>query len=137
MKGVRFALAAMVFLVQGTMALADEARGVYFIQPKDGAVVTNPVHVKMGIHGMKVEPAGELREGAGHFHLIIDGTYVPEGEVVPKDETHLHFGKGQRETDLMLAPGKHTLTLQFADGHHVSYGKPWSQTIRIEVKALP
>jgi hypothetical protein len=40
----------------------------------------------------------------------------------------------QTETDVTLTPGKHTLTLQFADFAHKSYGEKWSQTIEVEVK---
>ncbi len=108
--------------------------GPYFISPQDGDVVSGNVSIKMGIKGMRVHKAGELIEGTGHHHLIIDGGYVPENEVVPKDDKHIHFGGGQMETTIKLAPGKHTLTLQFADGHHQSYGKIMSKTIEITVK---
>jgi len=37
---------------------------------------------------------------------------------VPFDDTHLHFGKGQTEASIVLAPGKHKLTLQFANALH-------------------
>jgi len=112
----------------------DSASGVELVQPKDGATVSQSVNVVMAAHGMKVHKAGELIEGTGHHHLIVDGAFIPKGEVVPKDETHKHFGKGQSETTLHLSPGDHTLTLQFADGHHQSYGKTMSQTIKLHVK---
>jgi hypothetical protein len=108
--------------------------GVYFVNLKDGDVVKSPVIVQMGVTGMMVEPAGTLNEGKGHHHLIVDGSYVEKGEMVMKDETHLHFGKGQTVDTLTLSPGQHTLTLQFADGMHKSYGKDWSNTIKITVQ---
>ena len=108
--------------------------GPYFISPKDGDVVSGDVHIKMGIKGMQVHPAGEVIQGTGHHHLIVDGAYVPENTTVGKDATHIHFGKGQTETTVKLKPGKHTLTLQFADGHHQSYGKIMSRTISITVQ---
>ncbi|MBP6707250.1 MAG: DUF4399 domain-containing protein, partial [Achromobacter sp.] len=40
----------------------------------------------------------------------------------------------QTETELKLAPGKHTLTMQFADGAHRSYGPDLSSTISVTVK---
>jgi hypothetical protein len=40
------------------------------------------------------------------------------GAEIPFDETHLHFGKGQTEASIPLTPGKHTLTLQFANALH-------------------
>jgi len=117
---------------------------VLFVEPSDGATVTGPlvdgkvvVHVKMGVEGIEVRPAGEQIEGTGHHHIVVDGAGVPLGEVVPKDDTHLHFGKGQTEADIPLAPGPHTLTLQFADGAHLSYGPTLASTIKITVAPAP
>jgi hypothetical protein len=109
-------------------------KGVYFVNLKDGDKVKSPVIVQMGVKGMEVEPAGAVNEGKGHHHLIIDGSYIEKGQMVPKDSTHLHFGKGQTVDTLKLSPGDHTLTLQFADGMHMSYGKDWSATIKITVE---
>jgi hypothetical protein len=107
---------------------------VFFIAPKDGATVSNPVHVQFGLDGMTIAPAGTMTEGTGHHHLIIDGGPLPKGTVIPATDTSLHFGKGQTETDLTLPPGDHTLTLQFGDGAHRSYGPEMSQTITVHVK---
>ncbi|MBC8731054.1 DUF4399 domain-containing protein [Paraburkholderia sp. UCT2] len=111
-----------------------QAAGVTFVQPADGATVTNPVHVVFGLDGMKIAPAGTLTDGTGHHHLLIDGKPLPKGEVVPATDKSLHFGKGQTETDLTLPPGDHTLTLQFGDGAHRSYGPEMSKTITVHVK---
>lgn len=54
--------------------------------------------------------------------------------VVLKDATHLHFGKGQTETMLSLVPGRHKLTLQFANGLHQSYGYKWCKSIHVTAK---
>ena len=94
----------------------------------------SPVHVVFGVEGMKVVPAGDMTPETGHHHLIVDGKAIPKGETVPTDATHIHFGKGQTETDVPLAPGKHTLTMQFADGLHRSYGPDMSSTITVTVK---
>ncbi|MGF6859283.1 DUF4399 domain-containing protein [Paraburkholderia sp. CI3] len=111
-----------------------QAAGVTFVQPADGATVTSPVHVVFGLDGMKIAPAGTLTDGTGHHHLLIDGKPLPKGEVVPATDKSLHFGKGQTETDLTLPPGDHTLTLQFGDGAHRSYGPEMSKTITVHVK---
>jgi hypothetical protein len=111
-----------------------EGAKVMFVEPADGATVKSPVMVKMGVEGMTVQPAGELKEGTGHHHIIIDSEPVPFGTAVPADETHIHFGKGQIETELELEPGEHTLQLQFADGAHRSYGEQLSTTITITVE---
>ncbi|MCB0336339.1 MAG: DUF4399 domain-containing protein, partial [Bdellovibrionales bacterium] len=113
---------------------AEADSSVYFVSPKDGETLSSPLQIKMGVKGMSVKPAGEIVEGTGHHHLVIDGTSVEKGTVVPADETHIHFGKGQTETSLELKPGPHTLTLQFADGAHRSYGEAMSETIKVNVK---
>ena len=60
---------------------------------------------------------------------------LPAGEVVPNDETHLHFGKAQTEAELGLAPGTYTLCLQAADGEHTALaGNGMTQVIAITVE---
>ena len=116
-------------------SLAAAAGRTYFIEPADGAAVPQEFTVKMGVEGMRVQPAGQLAAGSGHHHLIVDGKPIEAGKPVPTDATHLHFGKGQTETTLKLAPGNHTLTLQFADGLHQSYGPGLSATISVQVNS--
>ena len=114
---------------------SEEEAAVFFVSPKDGDTLTSPFKVEMGVSGMQIQPAGEVNEGFGHHHLIIDGSYIEEGVIVPADPTHIHYGKGQTVTDnIELSPGKHTLTLQFADGVHTSYGESMSKTIEITVE---
>lgn len=113
---------------------APASQGVYFIEPADGATVPSPFKVKFGLRGMDVKPAGELATGTGHHHLLINRDSVSAGQVIPADDHHLHFGKGQTETELKLPPGAYKLTLQFADGYHQSYGKDMSATLSVVVK---
>ena len=114
--------------------------GVYFKNLKDGQTVSKKFKVEFGVHGMNVKPAGRLEIGTGHHHVLINADRevlkngFPKDQVIPADEAHIHFGKGQEETELTLKSGKHTLTLQFANGAHLSYGKKWSKTITIHVK---
>jgi hypothetical protein len=93
------------------------------------------VPVRMGAEGIALEAAGAQKQGAGHHHIIVDGELVAMGTIVPKDETHLHYGKAESEAQLMLTPGPHTLTMQFADGAHMSYGPQLATSIKITVKA--
>jgi hypothetical protein len=119
------------------VALAGQAQTparVWFIEPKDGATVSSPVHVKFGVEGMQVAPAGTMGDTSGHHHLLIDAGPMQKGLVIPADDKSIHFGKGQTEADVKLPPGDHTLTMQFADGAHRSYGPEMSQTIKIHVK---
>jgi len=119
------------------MALPEVPAGakVFFKNLKDGQTVTSPFKVEMGISGLKLDTAGAIVAGSGHHHLLIDaGDSVASGLAVPKDEHHLHFGKAQASTDVTLPAGKHTLTLQFADGIHRSYGAKLAATISVTVK---
>ena len=107
---------------------------VFFVEPLEGVILSSPVHVVMGVEGMEVEPAGEAKENKGHHHILINGNFIERGVVVPADELNIHFGKGQTETDLELEPGAYTLTLQFADGLHQSYGEAMSASIKVTVE---
>jgi hypothetical protein len=111
-----------------------EGAKVYFVSPADGATVTSPVKIQMGVDGMEVQPAGKIQDGSGHHHIVIDADSVAKGTLVPADDKHKHFGKGQTETELQLAPGQHTLQLQFANGVHLSYGEQMSSKITITVE---
>jgi len=107
---------------------------VAFRAPADGASVAPDFHLAFLVEGMVVKPAGVLEAGTGHHHIIIDGSSIPEGEMVPADEKHIHFGNGASQTPLTLEPGEHTVTLQFADGLHRSYGPNLSKTITLKVQ---
>ena len=115
---------------------------VFFVAPKDGETIAGmlengkvSVSVKMGAENIKVQPAGAVVAGTGHHHVLIDAEPVAAGTVVPKDEQHMHFGQGQTEATLTLAPGEHTLQLQLADGIHRSYGPALSAKILVKVAA--
>lgn len=133
----KFAVLLFVTVIGGliTNAFAADAK-VFFVEPKDKAQVSTTFKVKMGLAGMKICPANTATEdkSCGHHHLIVDGAAVPAGQPIPNDPTHLHFGKLQTESEVNLAPGKHTLTLQFADFAHRSYGEKMSATITVDVK---
>lgn len=113
---------------------AAAAARVAFLEPADGATVGRKFKVRMDVEGYEIGPLGDLTKGKGHHHIVVNGTWIKDGEVVPTDEKHIHFGKGQTETELELKPGKYSLTLQFADGAHRSYGKSLSQTISVTVQ---
>jgi hypothetical protein len=86
----------------------------------------------MGAESFTIEPAGEIREGAGHLHIMVDVPCVSVGQTVPADDNHLHYGKAQTEAELTLTPGKHTLCLQAADGAHTALNL--TQTIEVTVE---
>lgn len=105
---------------------------VYFANLSDGDTVTAPVTVVFGLSGMGVAPAGTEKENTGHHHLLIDRPPLGQGEDgadelsngLPSDDNHLHFGGGQTEVTLDLAPGQHTLQLVLGDYGHVPHATP-------------
>lgn len=117
-------------------SIKSPGQRVYFVEPKDGAIVGNEVKVVMGVEGMEIKPAGAVVDNTGHHHLLINvQQQLNAGEAVPVgNDQYRHFGKGQTETMIKLAPGMHTLTLQFANGAHVSYGEKMRSTINVTVK---
>ncbi|RCX32188.1 DUF4399 domain-containing protein [Thioalbus denitrificans] len=130
-------LAAM--LLASPLALAatpaPEGAAVYFIEPADGAEVTSPVTVKFGLKGMGVAPAGVEKAATGHHHLIIDADPPPAGQPVPSNDNYRHFGGGQTEVSLDLAPGTHTLQLIMGDMAHIPHDPPvMSERITITVQ---
>jgi hypothetical protein len=140
---MRSVLAAVALSLLAAPALAGETPAppgaeVYFIAPQDGATVTSPVKVVFGLKGMGVAPAGTEKENTGHHHLLIDAD-TPAGdalnEPLPADDHHKHFGGGQTETTVELAPGTHTLQLVLGDWSHIPHNPPvMSQKITVTVK---
>jgi hypothetical protein len=124
--GVSFAVASF--------AASAQSQSVAFVEPADGATVTSPFKVKFGVTGMEIKPAGDMTANTGHHHLLINAAPIKAGEAIPANETHIHFGKGQTETEVKLPPGTYTLTMQFANGLHQSYGAPMSSSIKVTVK---
>lgn len=147
---MRFAMAATVattlFVAASPLSMTQAADAtstpsvkgaqVYFIAPKNGETVSGPVRVQFGLKGMGVAPAGVEMEETGHHHLIVDKDTPPLNDYLPVgDPQVLHFGKGQTETELKLAPGKHTLQLILADKDHKPHAPPVvSEKITITVK---
>lgn len=117
-----------------------EGQNVFFKNLENGQEITLPFVMEFGVEGMEVEPAGVVRTDMGHHHLIVDAGHIPAGQMVPMDETNKHFGKGELTDTLniekypTLTPGDHTLTMQFGDGIHTSYGEKMSATVTVTVK---
>ena len=128
-------LATSLALLAGcSMFSSAPTQAVSLLEPANGATVTSPFKVRFGIHGMVVAPAGDVVANSGHHHLLINQEAVPAGVSVPVTPQHIHYGKGQTETDVTLPPGTYKLTAQFANGAHQSYGPAMSQTITVTVK---
>ena len=115
---------------------SPEGARVFFITPKDGETVSNPVRIEFGIEGMSVVAAGVDETHSGHHHLIVDAELPANlGMPIPADENYIHFGDASTSTELTLDPGQHTLKLLLGDHLHVPHDPPvTSETITITVE---
>lgn len=108
---------------------------LYFISPQDGATLASPVRVRFGLKGMGIAPAGIAIADTGHHHLLIDAELPPLDRPIPADAQHVHFGKGQTEAEITLAPGIHRLQLLLGDHLHMPHEPPvMSRRITISVQ---
>jgi hypothetical protein len=108
---------------------------ISFATLKEGDQVKSPLEVCIDAEGLTVEPAGEVKPGHGHHHILVDVPLPGLSAAIPKDEQHIHMGDGSRCHTVELTPGKHTLRLLFADGAHVPYNPPISAQVSVEVAA--
>ena len=129
-QGVVLALAMAVGF--GVLAGAQTAKPaakatkirVFFVEPKNNATVTSPVHMKFGSSGITISPVppGDLKEtrpGMTHYHVGIDQDCLPAGKnIVKGTPSWVHFGDGKDVFDSQLTPGKHKLALQLGDDLH-------------------
>jgi uncharacterized protein DUF4399 len=114
---------------------------VFFIEPKNGATVTSPLHMKFGSEGVEIGavPPGEItqaqvRKGIAHYHVGIDQDCLPAGKAIVKGTpSWVHFGDGKDVFDSQLTPGKHKLALQLGDDLHVTIPNT-CQVITVTVK---
>ncbi|MBL8631080.1 MAG: DUF4399 domain-containing protein [Rhodospirillaceae bacterium] len=140
---------ALALSLSGVAVAQDKAAGAtapatakaYIISPKDGETVSSPVVVKFGLKGMGIAPAGVEFDNTGHHHVLVDRDAVDANSPMMKEYMAtdkpdlLHFGKGQTEAEIKLAPGKHTLQLVLGDTDHHPHNPPvYSERITITVK---
>ena len=97
---------------------------VFFIEPKNGATVTSPVHMKFGSSGTEISavPPGDIttaRPGMSHYHVGVGVSCLAPGKnIVKGTPSWVHFGDGKSEIDMQLTPGRHRLALQLGDDLH-------------------
>ena len=105
---------------------ATKKARVFFVEPKNGATVTSPLHMKFGAEGIEIAavPPGDItkaqvRRGIAHYHVGIDQSCLPPGKTIVKGTpSWVHFGDGKDVFDTQLTPGKHKLALQLGDDLH-------------------
>jgi hypothetical protein len=108
---------------------------VFFVEPENNATLPVTSTAVIGVEGLTVEPSGAVKPGSGHLHILLDTNFIPAGDPVPKDATHIHLGTGAMTSTLVLEPGPHTLRVQFTDGAHMALdGDEYQDEIKVTVK---
>jgi hypothetical protein len=102
-----------------------------FVDMEDGTEVTSPVTFRWTTENYEIEPAGQVRQNAGHGHLLIDQDPVEVGTLIPVTENSIHYGGGETEATLDLEPGEHRVVLQMGNGNH--YATPLVDEVTITV----
>ena len=115
---------------------APEEAEVYIIEPANGATVKSPFVAKFGLTGMGISPAGVDRPNTGHHHLLLDREELPDlTQPMQASDSLKHYGQGQTEATLSLAPGEHTLQLVLGNYQHIPHDQPViSEKIHIAVE---
>ena len=128
--GLRLSAFVLIVGVGASFASAQSAAPaakrprVFFVEPKNNATVTSPVHLKFGVENYEIAavPQGDVktaRPGVAHYHVGVDQNCLPPGTNIVKGTPQwVHFGDGKNEFDLQLAPGKHKIALQLGDDLH-------------------
>ena len=94
-----------------------------------------PFLVKFGLSGgWGLAPISKPLGGkSGHHHLLINRDLPLDfKQALPFNDQYIHFGKGQMEAVLTLAPGSYNLRLLLADAQHLPhfvYSKPLKLTV--------
>lgn len=121
---------------------AESAPRVSFANLADGDTVASPLNVCLEAANVAIEPSGEVHDGAGHFHVLVDLTdaerteFAMPGVAISKDvdPRFVHLGDGGSCKELPLDPGEHTLTAVVADGAHVTLDPPVMANVTITVQ---
>ena len=108
---------------QAKKAAATKVK-VMFVEPKPGAIVSSPVHMKFASEGIEIGavPPGDVttaRPGIAHYHVGVGTSCLGSGKMIVKGTpSWVHFGDGKSEIDMQLTPGRHRLALQLGDDLH-------------------
>ena len=129
-------LTLLSFAAHGQGKPAGKDATLYFVWPQNGATIKGGFWCRFGLRGMGVTHAGDDFHNSGHHHLLIDVSEpLNPKEPIASDKSHLHFGSGQTETRIELAPGKHTLQLVLGDAKHYPFSPPIvSDKISVRIK---
>lgn len=122
---------------------ADEA-SVSFIEPTDGATVSDPVTAEVQLEGFEInaEQVGKDNvEGEGHLHFAMDGGEYdtpkysgPNGELAVQLGVDGQYSPATEETITYenLPAGEHTLEVDLVNNDHTESGTSATVTFEVE-----
>jgi hypothetical protein len=130
-----FAVGALVAPASASAQAAPPTPEIYLRVPANNAVVKPTFTVEFGLRNYGVAPATVNLNNTGHFHLLINVDAPADGVLIPADSLHRHFGAGQIETTITLAPGTYTLRAVLGDHEHKVINRQLvSKPVRITVR---
>ncbi|MBC7895884.1 MAG: DUF4399 domain-containing protein [Cytophagaceae bacterium] len=118
------------------LSTSPVAASVDITSPGEGDSVTLPITLTLGATGVVVVPAtGQVEEGKGHHHLVIDGDVPADGAALPQPPVVYHLGNGASDKVIdSLPPGPHRVIAVFASGDHVAMPNVKRDTVTFIVK---
>ena len=128
------------FVVHPWVVPSARSAETYFTNLKDGATLETPFVARFGLSMRGLVPAGKTAGRAGHHHLLVNHALPLDfKKPLPFTDQYIHFGKGQMEMVVNLAPGTYDLRLLLADQGHIPYfvySKPMKVTISKQNKTV-
>ena len=95
--------------MEGDMDHAEEAADdgaprVYFVGLENHATIPSLINLQFAAENFVIEPVGDgaINEGAGHYHIAIDGECLEPGIVIPTADPWIHFGDGSDSIEIEL-----------------------------------
>lgn len=119
----------------GGVVAVGSGKALKITKPATLSNANSSVEVCMATNGYTVEPAKNgVNPGKGHHHLLIDVDIPSDlSKPIGKDSQHVHMGDGSTCKTLTLSKGQHTITALFAQGNHVPYNPPVTDSVIIRV----
>lgn len=119
----------------GSATVSSAGKALTITEPATLANVSSPLKVCMATNGYTVEPAKNgVNPGKGHHHLLVDVSIPADlSKPIAKDDNHIHMGDGSTCKTINLSKGQHTITALFAQGNHVPYDPPVTDSVTVRV----
>ena len=116
--------------------LQAQQPSIQITAPTNGATITGPVTLSVGIGGVTVKPAAEGDPNAYHYHALVDvnpATVVQAGQPLPTGQANIIHTADLTLSIPNLAPGPHTITVILTKTDHVPLNPGIQDTVQFTV----